>query len=102
MNIAKAIKDAREASGLTFKQLEDKTGRTKEYLQDIEEGNVPFDQMSKADIRELADAFGFPAEVFVILGLEDKDIKKGREGIADALLPPMRDLILSMIKDKDK
>ena len=100
MNIAKAIKDAREAKGMTLAQLEQKTTLTKEYLQEIEEGKGPYVQIPRSHLHAIAGAFETPLEVLSILGIEDKDIKKDKKVIADALLPSMQGLLLELLKEK--
>ena len=99
MNIGKAIKDLREAAGLSLEQLEDKSGRKASYLEKIEQGTAT---PGAGDIEAICEAMEVPKEILSILAIESRDVKKGKEDLYEALMPAIRNLALALVTKSEE
>lgn len=52
------IKQIREEVGMSLKQLEEETGIDRHYLSDIEEGNIPEDEILFSEMFVISRALG--------------------------------------------
>lgn len=69
------IKEAREKSGLSLRQLEEETGIDREYLSDLEENKIPVDEVLFIEMLVIANALAFDIKnLFEVTHLEIKGI----------------------------
>lgn len=71
MNIGKTVKQLRLETGITQKQLADKTGLSGEYISMLENGHK---SPTIKTIIKIAESFNTPA--FVIVALSEENLKK--------------------------
>lgn len=102
MNIAKAIKDAREAAWLTQEELAAKTILTTIKIQLLEEEAIDYEELSRSELHSIAEALYIPLELLIILGIEDQDIDPKKKEIAAILLPSLQEIVKELIKDKER
>jgi transcriptional regulator with XRE-family HTH domain len=91
MDIAGALQALREDNGLTQEQLAAKAGVTRPYVSQIETGKK---EPKVSTIADLCDAMEVSPVAFVVLAIEEDEIRDDGRELWNRIKPHLTDLIL--------